>query len=63
MSDEVTNRIIDVYQLHDDCVIAYCHLRNDERVFRIDRINKAAILDEKYKIPKGWEPESIILNK
>ena len=62
-SDEVTNRIIDIYQLHNDCVVAYCNLRKDERTFVIRRINKAALLDERYSIPKGWNPESIILNK
>jgi len=62
-SDENTTRIIDIYDIHQDCIIAYCHLRKDERVFRIDRINSVAILDEKYSIPKGWEPENIILDK
>ena len=62
-SDEVTNRVIDIYQLHDDCVVAYCNLRKGERTFVIGRINKAALLDKKYLIPKGWRPESIILSK
>ena len=62
-SDEVKFRIVDVYQMYNDCIIAYCHLRGEERTFVIDRINKAKLLDEKYKIPKGWEPESIILDK
>lgn len=62
-SDEVTNRVIDIYQLHDDCVVAYCNLRNEERTFKIRSINKVALLDEKYKILRNWSPESIILNK
>lgn len=62
-SDEVTNRIIDIYQIHDGCIVALCNLRNDERTFKIRSINKVALLDEKYEIPKGWKPESIILNK
>ncbi len=62
-SDEVTNRVIDIYQIHNDCVVAYCNLRKEERTFVTRRINKAALLDEKYKIPKNWSPESIILNK
>src|SRR3989344_8235698 len=41
-SDEVTNRIISVYQLHDDCAVAFCHLRNDERTFKTRSINKVA---------------------
>ena len=61
-SDEVTNRVIDIYQLHNDCVVAYCNLREEERTFVIKRINKVALLNEKYSISKGWTPESIILN-
>jgi len=62
-SDESTIRVIEIYQIHTNAIIAYCHLRDDERVFRIDRINSAAILNEKYSIPRGWVPESIILDK
>ena len=62
-SDEVTNRVIDIYQLHDDCIVVYCNLREEERTFVIRRINKATLLDEKYNIPAGWTPESIIINK
>jgi len=62
-SDEVRNRIVDIYQIYNGCIIAFCHLRGEERTFVIDRINSATILDEKYKIPKGWSPESIILDK
>ena len=57
-SDEVKWRKVDIYQIGDDFIIAYCHLRNDERTFVIPRINQAALLDERYKIPKGWTPES-----
>ncbi|MBU0760966.1 MAG: WYL domain-containing protein [Nanoarchaeota archaeon] len=49
--------------MHKDCIVAFCNLREDERTFVIDRINAAALLDDKYSIPKGWEPESIILDK
>ncbi|MFH1271113.1 MAG: WYL domain-containing protein [Nanoarchaeota archaeon] len=62
-SDESTTRIVDIYQMHKDCIVAFCNLREDERTFVIDRINAAALLDDKYSIPKGWEPESIILDK
>ena len=61
-SDEHTTRIIDIYRLYINSVIAYCPLREEERTFAIDRINSAAILDEKYTIPDG-SPESIILDK
>jgi predicted DNA-binding transcriptional regulator YafY len=62
-SDGVRTRIVDIYQIYNGCIIAFCHLREEERTFVIDRINSAAILDEKYKIPKDWSPESIILDK
>ncbi len=62
-SDESTNRIIDVRKIYSNCIIAYCHLREDERVFKTDRINSVAILDEKYSIPEDWYPENKILNK
>ena len=59
-SDETKWRTIDIYQIGDDFIIAYCHLREEERTFVISRINQAAILNESYKIPKGWTPESIV---
>ena len=62
-SDQVTTRIIDIYQIHKDCVIAYCNLRQDERTFVTRRINAAALINGTYKIPKNWTPKSIILNK
>ncbi len=62
-SDEHTIRIINIYQIYINSIIAYCHLRRGERTFAIERINSAAILNEKYVIPKNWSPESIILDK
>ena len=57
-SDEVKWRTVSIYQLGPDFIIAYCHLRNEERTFVTDRISQASILDESYKIPKGWVSES-----
>ena len=62
-SDESTIRIVDIYKIYNGVIATFCHLREDERNFVIDRINSVAILDEKYSIPKGWSPESIILDK
>ena len=62
-TDEHTTRVIDIYRAYTDAIIAFCHLRDEERTFAIERINSAALLDEKYEIPKGWRPESIILDK
>jgi len=58
MSDEVTMRKVAIYKFEPEVITCYCYLRDDERVFRTDRINKAVMLDETYKIPKGWTPES-----
>ena len=59
-SDEVRWRLVSIYKTGSDFIIAFCHLRNEERTFVTDRISKAAMLDENYKIPNGWEPESIV---
>lgn len=62
-SDEHTTRVIDIYQIYINSLIAFCHLREEERTFAIERINSATLLDEKYNIPENWSPESIILGK
>ena len=62
-SDESTTRIIDIYKIYKRAITAFCHLREEERNFVIDRINSATLLDEKYNIPNNWEPEDIILDK
>jgi len=59
-SDEVKWRTVSIYQFGHEFIIAYCHLRNDERTFVINRISKAAMLNENYKVPDGWKPESIV---
>ncbi|MBU1203674.1 MAG: WYL domain-containing protein [Nanoarchaeota archaeon] len=61
-SDEVKYRVISIYQMHKDCIIAYCHLSGEERTFVIDRILAIALLNEKYNLPGGWTPESIIID-
>lgn len=62
-SDEVRWRTVSIYQFNPDFIVAYCHLRNGERTFVINRISQAAILDEDYKIPDGWKPESIVSSR
>ena len=62
-SDEVRWRKVSIYQFDPDFIIAYCHLRGEERTFVTSRISQAAMLDESYKIPKGWEPESIVSSR
>ena len=62
-NDESTVRVVDIYKIYNGVIVGFCHLREDERNFVIDRINSVAILEEKYSIPKGWSPESIILDR
>jgi predicted DNA-binding transcriptional regulator YafY len=53
-SDEIRYRDVSIYEIGKDWVIAYCHLRKEERTFIIKRIQAAALLNETYKIPKNW---------
>ncbi len=62
-SDEHTTRIIDIYQVYINSIIGFCHLRDEERTFAIERINAVAMLDKNFTITKNWTPESIILDK
>lgn len=57
-SDETKYRTLSIYKLEKDFLIAYCHLRKEERTFVKNRISFAKILDETYTIPKNWKPES-----
>ena len=62
-NDESTIRVVDIYKIYNGVIAGFCYLQEDERNFVISRINSVTILDEKYSIPKGWSPESIILDK
>lgn len=49
-SDPVKNlRLIDIYSINNSVVEAFCHLRQEKRVFKIDRILSVAITNEDYK--------------
>ncbi len=56
---EETERIFDPYGLacHSGrwYAIGHCHLRNDLRLFRLDRILGVATQDEKFQRPKGFD--------
>ncbi|MBN1538165.1 MAG: YafY family transcriptional regulator [Anaerolineales bacterium] len=41
-------------------VIGYCHLRQDMRSFRIDRIHQILQLDESYQIPPEFDPQKYL---
>lgn len=40
-----TERVIDPYEVGESYVEGYCHLRNEKRVFRLDRIKKVEMLE------------------
>ena len=40
---------------HAIYIIAFCRLRNELRVFRLDRIQEARALDETYEIPEDFD--------
>ncbi len=62
-NDEHSTRLIDIYKIWKNAVTAFCQLRQDERTFVIGRISSVTVLEYKYKIPKGWRPQSIISDK
>ncbi|MBI2145314.1 WYL domain-containing protein [Candidatus Woesearchaeota archaeon] len=62
-NNEHTTRVIDVYKIWKSAITAFCHLRNEERTFVIARISSVTLLKTRYKIPRGWQPQSIILDK
>lgn len=57
-SDETRYREVSIYKLGKGFIIAYCHLRDEERTFVTNRISAAALTSKKYNIPKGYKPES-----
>ena len=54
-----TQRAIDVYGLvyHTGFwyAVAYCHLREDLRIFRLDRVRETRVLDETFSIPPNFD--------
>ncbi len=61
--DEHTQRVVDPYRVTSDegqwYVAAYCHLAEGDRLFRVDRISAAVLLDEHFEPPADLPPESV----
>jgi len=59
-------RVIDPYFIqpsaleHAVYVIAFCHLRHEIRVFRLDRIIEAQALDETFEIPTDFDADEYL---
>lgn len=51
--DEPKNiRLIDIHEIRGGLVAGFCHLRNEKRIFKEDRIINAKITDKSYKTEK-----------
>lgn len=61
-----TNRNIDAYGLvfHGGAwyAPAYCHLREDLRVFRLDRVQDSRLLNASFEMPDGFNALEYVLN-
>jgi predicted DNA-binding transcriptional regulator YafY len=60
-----TERIVDpygvVYPAGRWYAVGYCHLRSAPRVFRLDRVLEAAVRDETFARPLGFDSEAYVL--
>ncbi len=61
--DEHTRRIIDPHRVTSDhgqwYVSGWCHSADDERLFRIDRISSAEVLDSRFEAPTSRPSENL----
>ncbi len=61
-----TERAIDVYGLVFRTgywyAVAYCHLREDLRIFRLDRVKKIRVIDETFTVPPDFDPLHYLIN-
>ncbi|ADQ14925.1 helix-turn-helix transcriptional regulator [Halanaerobium hydrogeniformans] len=57
-SDRTTQRKLDPYNLFFNngapYLYAFCHLRDEKRMFRIDRIKKLQLTEEKFELPDNF---------
>ena len=61
--DELTHRDVDPWRVHAEqgrwYLEGWCHLSDDVRVFRVDRIAEAAVLDETFEAPTAPRPVEV----
>ena len=64
--NETRDRKIDPYGLlfreRAWYLVAYCHLRNDVKLFRVDRIKALKPLTERFELPEGFSIETYMAN-
>lgn len=47
---EAISRVVDIYALNGDSFEGYCHLRKARRIFKIDKVVSAKLMQSAYKI-------------
>ncbi|GAB4559006.1 MAG: WYL domain-containing protein [Anaerolineae bacterium] len=61
---EITERVVRPYYIMPYVrswqLIAYCEWREDELMFKVDRIREATLLDERYQIPDDFDLEAYL---
>ena len=61
-----TKREVDVYGLVYRTgywyAVGYCHLREDLRVFRLDRVNRVRLLEDTFTVPPNFDALEYIVN-
>lgn len=53
-SSDLRWRKIDIYEIENGFINAFCHLRGEMRNFRINEIQDIQLTNEKYKIPENF---------
>ncbi len=57
---EVSQRVFDPYSLVHRAgrwyTVGYCHLRTEERTFRLDRVLETELLDNTFTAPEAFDP-------
>lgn len=65
-SPEATAREVDVYGLVHHAgywyAVSYCHLRQDKRSFRLDRVQSARLLETTFKPPANFDALAFLLS-
>jgi predicted DNA-binding transcriptional regulator YafY len=53
-------RKVDIYAKNSKYIVGFCHLRQAIRKFRLCRIMKAKVTDERYRIPKNFNKKDYL---
>ena len=60
--EEWTERVLDPYVITFRgsawYLVAYCHLRSNVMIFRIDRMSEAGLTNDKFELPRNFSPDA-----